>query len=139
MRTSRSNPPRKSRAARLERPKRPARPAADLLARGLYWAPVWLPALLVLQLTTRGLWPAWRESGRLDQESAAMDARSDGLKTERARLERDLEKLDDPIYRERVRRSSLAAGFPVLTLAVPFVGPEADAPPAPHAARPSDR
>lgn len=95
---------------------------ASVGGRSLYWAPVWIPALVCLQLAAGGLWPSVVDQERLSREEAYMDTREGLLWEERDRLERDLSKLADPIYRERVRRSLRIAGAAPLTLDMPHVG-----------------
>lgn len=97
-------------------------PLRGLLGRLFHWAPVWIPALLCLQLVTRGLVPAERESRRLAQEEARMAERVQAELERRAALERDLAKLADPIWRERVRRSLQVEGAEPLTLGRGYVG-----------------
>ena len=82
----------------------------------LDWAPVWVPVLVLLQLGLGGLRPALTESRRLDAAEASVHDRVDRLLRERARLVEDGERLDDPIYQERVRRSLRVPGGAPLTL-----------------------
>jgi len=98
--------------------KRRARAAAGLplWRRGLYWAPVWLPLVLLIQVAVFGLRPAWLEKQRLDRSTAEVDAREGRLDDDHVELVRDRRKLSDPIYRERVRRSLLDLGRAPLTL-----------------------
>ena len=97
--------------------------AAKLVgARVLYWAPVWLPALVAAQLVTRGLAAELDEDRRLQQQEALMQERVDEHQALRQRLEDDQRKLEDPIYRERVRRSLEITGAKPLTLAQRYVG-----------------
>ena len=87
-----------------------------LVLRLLAWTPVWIPFALFVQLTLFGLRPAVRESHALDRLEEGVEERVEALRAERAALERDLRKLADPIYRERVRRSLYQAGMEPLTL-----------------------
>ncbi len=92
---------------KLDGKKRRARAAAGqpLWRRGLYWAPVWLPLVLLVQVAVFGLRPAWEERQRLADSESEVDAREGQLENEYVELVRDRRKLSDPIYRERVRRS----------------------------------
>jgi hypothetical protein len=92
------------------------------LALVFRWTSVWLPALLCAQLLVRGLVPAERERSRLTAEEARMEERVRAELDRRAALERDLAKLADPIWRERVRRSLQVAGAEPLTLERSYVG-----------------
>jgi hypothetical protein len=87
-----------------------------LVLKLLAWTPVWIPFALFVQLTLFGLRSAVRESHELDRLEDGVEERVEALRAERAALERDLRKLDDPIYRERVRRSLYQAGMEPLTL-----------------------
>ena len=92
----------------LDRKKRRARNADDRLwKRALYWAPVWLPLVLLVQVSVFGLAPAWVERQRLDVSEAEVAAREADLQHDYEQLVRNRRKLSDPIYRERVRRSML--------------------------------
>ena len=86
-------------------------------ARTVYWAPVWLPLILLLQIVTLGLFPALAERTRLDRAERDVTAREDVLLADHAELERDRRKLDDPIWRERVRKSLRDPRREPLTLA----------------------
>tara|TARA_R110002126_G_scaffold4409_35_gene23297 strand:+ start:1661 stop:2083 length:423 start_codon:yes stop_codon:yes gene_type:complete len=86
------------------------RPASPLrFLRGtLRWAPVWVPSVLLWQVTTRGLWPALVERDRL--ETAAPDVRAieaDSSDEYGALLQR-VEAQNDPIYRRRMERAHAA-------------------------------
>lgn len=83
----------------------------------LRWTPVWVPLLVTLQFAGRGLVPAWQEKERLDREEALLDARMAGLHADRAAIARDWERLEDPVWRERVRRSVFDPDRTTLTLA----------------------
>lgn len=95
------------------------RPLVTLLSR---WAPVWLPAVLCAQIALRGLAPANAEASRLARDEARMAERVQAELDRRAALERDRAKLDDPIYRERVRRSLRVSGAAPLSLDRTYVG-----------------
>jgi hypothetical protein len=70
----------------------------------MYWMPVWVPLILLAQLSSRGLSPALLEEQRLTAREEALDERLHG-DLERAReLELKLEALDDEIYHERLLR-----------------------------------
>ena len=88
----------------------PIRPASPMrFLRGVMrWAPVWVPSILLWQVTTRGLWPALVERDRL--ESAAPDVRAieaDSADEYGALLQR-VEAQNDPIYRRRMERAHAA-------------------------------
>jgi len=91
-------------------------------ARLLFWAPVWVPAVLCVQIGARGLLPELRRSRRIAAQESRMAERVERNEARRGRLEADLEKLGDPVYRERVRRSLEVAGSPPLTLDREYVG-----------------
>lgn len=93
----------------------PAR-ALALLSRTANAAPVWLPLIFLLHVIGLGLVPSLLESMRLDREEQRMEQRIGALEEERAALVEDLEKLSDPIYRARVRRSLVDPSGPELTL-----------------------
>ncbi len=84
--------------------------------RLVFWAPVWLPLVVVLQLALGGLRPARAEERRLDHEEAGVARRVDALLGERGQLEADAARLADGIWRERVRRSLRNAGMEPLGL-----------------------
>ena len=69
------------------------------------WTPVWVPALLALQIAGLGLLPALRESVRLDGDEHTVRAREAALLGESQTIERERLMLDDPIWRERVQKS----------------------------------
>ena len=69
------------------------------------------------QLLYFGLLPTQREKARLDEATVGVRGRMEALEAEEVGLERELEMLEDPIYRERVRRSLLDPEVPPLTLA----------------------
>ena len=83
----------------------------------LYWAPVWLPLLVASHFLGRGLVPAWRESQRLEREEAKVHGRVTDLQVDREILQRDRERLVDPVWHERARRSLLDPDRAPLTLA----------------------
>jgi len=78
------------------------------LRGAMRWAPVWVPTVLLWQVTTRGLWPALVERDRL--ETAAPDVRTlerDSADEYGALLQR-VEAQSDPIYRRRMERAHAA-------------------------------
>jgi len=87
-----------------------------LWRRLLYWAPVWVPLALFVQVTHLGLLPAWAQKQHLDRAEADVEAREARLADDHLQLERDRRKLSDPIYRERVRRSQRDISRAPLTL-----------------------
>ena len=76
-----------------------------MVKRTLAWAPVWVSLAFLVQITWLGFVPALGEMRRLDRAEAELERREDHLLREHATLLEDGEKLADPIYRERVRRS----------------------------------
>ncbi len=70
----------------------------------MYWMPVWIPLILLAQISSRGLSPALVEERRLAEQEQVLDER---LKRDEARaqeLNLKLEALDDEIYHERLLR-----------------------------------
>lgn len=94
----------------------PATAGLPLWRRCLYWAPVWLPLALFVQVILLGLLPAWAQKQHLDRAELQVEGREAGLTEEHEDLVRDRRKLSDPIYRERVRRSLLDVSRAPLTL-----------------------
>lgn len=92
-------------------PPRPsARAIGGLVAtRALYWAPVWVPMIVLTQVALGGLRPALAESRRLENEERRMSERLEREKIEAAQLGAALRAQDDPIYLERERRLLRAA------------------------------
>ena len=97
----------------LEQPEEPAlRPRGPVRVLA-YWAPVWVPLVLLAQVCLRGLKPTLGESARLDRAEAALLERYDA-EVERGReLERLRRALGDPIYLERERRLFQAEDSPL--------------------------
>ena len=90
---------------------------ATFLARRLvFWAPLWLPVIVLTQLTVRGLQPARAEGRRIAQAEAQVNLRVRALLDERGALLADRRRLADPIYRERVQKSLRNDGATPLTL-----------------------
>ena len=71
----------------------------------LYWAPVWLPGMLIGQIVFGGLKPSLAEETRLDRVEKKLAERELRLKDDAALQERNRRMLEDEIYRERVRKS----------------------------------
>lgn len=78
-----------------------------------YWAPVWVPMVVLAQVALGGLHPALAESRRLDREEVRMAERLDRELAESAQLERALQAQDDPIFLERERRLLRQADGPL--------------------------
>ncbi len=78
-----------------------------------YWAPVWVPMVVLAQVALGGLRPALAESRRLDREEERMAERLDRELAESAQLERALQAQDDPIFLERERRLLRQADGPL--------------------------
>ena len=71
----------------------------------LFWAPVWLPAIVLVQVFFQGLVPTLAERARLDGAEAEVQAWESDLAARAGSVELERRKLADPIYRERVRRT----------------------------------
>jgi hypothetical protein len=102
-------------------PPRPVRPAlrARAVRAGrafLHWTPVWVPLLVLVQLLLLGLRPARATAERLQRAEAEVRARVDALETEARELALQGRMLEDPVYRERVRRSLIDPAAGPLTL-----------------------
>jgi hypothetical protein len=78
-----------------------------------YWAPVWVPMVVLAQVALGGLRPALAESRRIDREEVRMAERLDRELAESAQLERALQAQDDPIFLERERRLLRQADGPL--------------------------
>jgi hypothetical protein len=85
-------------------PRSTANPLALVARRALHWAPVWVPALLLWQVTSRGLFPALEERDRLRAAGPEVRAMEEQHATEYEELSNRVEAQDDPIYRARVER-----------------------------------
>ena len=72
-----------------------------------YWAPVWLPCVLFVQIALLGLRPALLEGDRLEREEQALMERHDALLESRDQLERACRAELDPMYRARLERIDL--------------------------------
>ena len=75
-----------------------------LLGQLLYWAPVWVPLVLLWQVGTRGLQPALAEEARLERLAPEVMARHAREKARFEHLDREVRAWNDPVYRERRRR-----------------------------------
>jgi hypothetical protein len=87
----------------------PPRPSVRALSglvatRSLYWAPVWVPMIVLTQVALGGLRPALAESRRLESEERRMHERLEREQVEAAQLDAALRAQNDPIYLERERR-----------------------------------
>jgi len=82
----------------------------------LHWTPLTLTLLFLGQLFVLGWLPAGREEARLDRAEAEVRARAEALRTEERELTEEARMLQDPIYRERVRKSLAVPGGEPLTL-----------------------
>lgn len=70
----------------------------------MYWMPVWVPLILLAQLSSRGLSPALLEEERLTVREELLDERLRGDLDRARELDLKLEALDDEIYHERLLR-----------------------------------
>ncbi|MCA9002454.1 MAG: hypothetical protein KDB61_11055 [Planctomycetes bacterium] len=86
---------------------RPRLGAVALLRRLGYWAPVWVPVLLLWQFSTRGLVPALEEARRLEGVEPEVHARHAEAKSAFEHIRAEAEAWQDPVYRERRRRLRL--------------------------------
>lgn len=75
----------------------------------LRWAPVWVPALLIWQITSGGLKPALAEQRRLADERPGVEERHDRTSAELERMAAERRAWEDPVFRERARRALGAA------------------------------
>jgi hypothetical protein len=86
----------------------PTRPNAvsplRFLRGAMRWAPVWVPAVLLWQVTARGLWPALVEHDRLESAAPAVRTLEADSADEYGSLLQRVEAQSDPIYRRRMER-----------------------------------
>ena len=75
-----------------------------IVGRVLFWMPVWVPLLLLWQVSVRGLRPALAEHSRLAREEAAVVERHRASRADLEHMQAETLAWSDPIYRERVRR-----------------------------------
>lgn len=87
-----------------------------LFGRLLFWAPVWIPLIVVYQLVLGGMKPTLADGERIQGADSEVRERVEKLEAERDELETRREMLGDPIYRARVERSRLRADREPLTL-----------------------
>ncbi|QDV08576.1 hypothetical protein Poly30_41290 [Planctomycetes bacterium Poly30] len=80
-----------------------------LLRTAVSWAPVWVPLVLIWQLTEGGLKPALREQHRLQYEQPTVVERNERTQREFERLTAQREAWEDPLFRERVLREKARA------------------------------
>ncbi len=69
-----------------------------------YWAPVWIPCILLWQFATKGLQPALSEARRLEEIGPGVDARHAEAKSAFEQVQAEAKAWQDPVYRERRRR-----------------------------------
>ena len=70
----------------------------------MYWMPVWVPLILLAQLSSRGLSPALLEEQRLLEQGQVLGERLETDESRARELDLKLEALDDEIYHERLLR-----------------------------------
>ncbi|MEE2940639.1 MAG: hypothetical protein VX460_09675 [Planctomycetota bacterium] len=70
----------------------------------LRWSPVWVPLLLIWQITLGGLRPALSEQQRLREERPAVEERHAASEASFLRMAAERRAWEDPAYRERLRR-----------------------------------
>lgn len=76
-----------------------------VLAVALRWAPVWIPAILIWQISERGLDPAMAEQRRLEAARGEVEERYEDSEARFVRLETERRAWDDEVYRARRRRA----------------------------------
>ncbi|MCP5020396.1 MAG: hypothetical protein GY930_01355 [bacterium] len=69
-----------------------------------YWAPVWIPGMLLWQFTTKGLQPTLTEAHRLEEVAPGVNARHVEAKSAFEQVQAEAKAWQDPVYRERRRR-----------------------------------
>ncbi|MEC8495262.1 MAG: hypothetical protein VXZ39_10080, partial [Planctomycetota bacterium] len=84
-------------------PESPAFPVRALVLV-LHWSPVWVPLLLIWQITLGGLRPALSEQQRLSEERPAVEERHAASEASFLRMAAERRAWEDPAYRERLRR-----------------------------------
>ncbi len=87
-----------------------------ILGRLLFWAPVWVPLIVVFQLVLSGLKPTQAEGRRVRGAEDEVLQRVEDLESERDDLQLRRDMLSDPIYRARVDRTRQRADRDPLTL-----------------------
>lgn len=75
-----------------------------LLGTVLRWAPVWVPILLIWQITQTGLRPALAEQERLSAERPVVEERHAVSEERFGRMAAQRRAWEQESYRERVRR-----------------------------------
>ena len=70
----------------------------------IYWAPVWIPLILFLMITIRGLRPTLQRGRQLERIAPRVDALAQQAEAENLALVRTLEAWQDPMYRARQAR-----------------------------------
>ncbi|MFT5289676.1 MAG: hypothetical protein ACI8QS_001099 [Planctomycetota bacterium] len=87
-----------------------------VFGRLLFWAPVWVPLIVVFQLVLSGLKPTQAEGRRVRGAEDEVLQRVEDLESEREDLQLRRDMLADPIYRARVDRTRQRADREPLTL-----------------------
>ena len=87
-----------------------------IFGRLLFWAPVWVPLVVVFQLSLRGLKPTKAEGRRVRGAEDEVRERVEGLEDKRMDLQLRRDMLADPIYRARVDRTRRRSDREPLTL-----------------------
>jgi hypothetical protein len=82
----------------------------------LYWAPVWLPGILIVQIVLYGLKPAQAEQKRLHQVQQDLIEREDKQAADAKLQSLNQRMLEDEIYHERVRKQLRIQGEEPLQL-----------------------
>lgn len=76
-----------------------------LVGLAFRWAPVWIPLVLIWQISERGLKPAKAEQERLEQARGEVEERYEDSEARFVRLETERRAWDDEVYRARRRRA----------------------------------
>ncbi len=78
------------------------------IRNAIAWSPVWVPALLIWQISVGGLRPALAEQKRLDEERPAVEERHRATSSDFEEMSAEHRAWEDPVYRERLRRANRA-------------------------------
>lgn len=75
------------------------------LKLALFWSPVWVPILLIVQIWQLGLNNVLAEQKRLEEARPKVEAHYVSSQETFDRMSAERRAWDDPVYRERVRRA----------------------------------
>ena len=103
---------------------------AQLIVRSvrftLAWSPVWIPAILIWQFSTRGLEPSQAERTRLDAAAPQVLERYEKQRANFEVMAAEAEAWTDPVFRERRRRLRASAREASMPLPTDGPHPEGD-------------